>query len=190
MSGKREKGQYGYRDYHKKIQLAKVIFGAAMILVQAGARSFTDNEAAKNILTVMAILSVLPTANMASPLLASWKYKTPGRDFYDRVRVFEDRGLVLYDLIVTSKDQILAVDAAVVHPKGVFVFLRQDKADVKKAEKYLNDTFQAYRLDPNVKVIQDEKAFLKRIQGLKPAGGLEDDGSAEYGAGVLKSLSM
>ena len=55
MLGKREKGQYGYRDYHRKVQLAKVLFGAAMILIQAGARSFTDNEAAKNILAVIFI---------------------------------------------------------------------------------------------------------------------------------------
>lgn len=190
MLGKREKGQYGYRDYHRKVQLAKVLFGAAMILIQAGARSLTDNEAAKNILTVMAILSVLPTANIASPLLASWKYRTPGRDFYDRVRPFEDRGIILYDLILTSKEQILAADAAMVHPRGVFVYLNQEKADSKKAEKYLNDTFKARRLDPNVKVIREEKEFLKRISGLKPAGEMEDDGSAGYGAGVLKSLSM
>lgn len=190
MRGRREKGQYGYRDYHRKVQLAKVLLGAAMILLQAGARSFTDNEAAKNILTVMAILSVLPTANIASPLLASWRYKTPDRDFYDRVRPFEDRGLILYDLILTSKEQILAVDAAMIHPRGVFLFLNQEKTDAKKAEKYLNDTFKAHRLDPNVKVIQEEKGFLKRISGLKPADQLDDDGSVEYGAGVLKSLSM
>ena len=62
------KGQYGYRDYRKKKEILKVCFGAVMILIQLGARFLTDNEAWKNILTVMAILSVLPTANVASPL--------------------------------------------------------------------------------------------------------------------------
>ena len=76
VKGKKVKGQYGYRDYHRKIQLMKVLFGAAMILVQLLARNFTENQAARNVLTLMAILSVLPTANVASPLLASWKYKT------------------------------------------------------------------------------------------------------------------
>lgn len=91
MRGKPKKGQYGYRNYHRNLQLAKVIFGGAMILVQLGARKFTDNQAAKNILTVMAILSVLPTANVASSLLASWIYKTPGKEFYERVRLLRRR---------------------------------------------------------------------------------------------------
>ena len=32
MTGKRDKGQYGYRNYHRNVQLAKVIFGGVMIL--------------------------------------------------------------------------------------------------------------------------------------------------------------
>ncbi len=48
MKNKKEKGQYGYRDYHKKMQIVKVLFGGAMILVQLLARNFTDNQAAKN----------------------------------------------------------------------------------------------------------------------------------------------
>ncbi|MCI8515556.1 MAG: O-linked GlcNAc transferase-like protein [Hungatella sp.] len=190
MRGKPKKGQYGYRNYHRNLQLAKVIFGGAMILVQLGARKFTDNQAAKNILTVMAILSVLPTANVASSLLASWIYKTPGKEFYERVRLFEEKGLILYDLIITSKEQIMAMDAIMVHPLGVFALVSSPKTDGKKAEVFLNDIFKAHRLTPHVKVIKEERAFLKRLDSLRPAGELEDDGSLEYGADVLKHLSM
>lgn len=190
MSKKREKGQYGYRDYHRKVQLAKVIFGAAMILIQAGARGFTDNQAAKNILTVMAVLSVLPTANVASPLLASWKYRTLKREFYERVRPFETKGTILYDLILTSKEQIMAMDVIMVHPTGVFALCRDKKTDEKKAEKYLNNTWKAHGLDPDVKVMKDEKAFFKKLENLRPAGEPEDDNGVEYAAGLLKNLSM
>lgn len=190
MRGKIKKGQYGYRDYRRRVELMKALLGVAMILAQLAARGFTDNQAAKNILTVMAILSVLPMANVASPLLASWRYKTPAREFYERVRPFEEKGVILYDLILTSKEQIIAADAVMVHPRGVFVYLSQEKTDGGKAEKYLNNTFRERRLDPNVKVIKEEKAFLKRIGSLRPAGELEDDGSVDYGVTLLKSLSM
>ena len=190
MTNHKEKGQYGYRDDHRKVQLAKVLFGAAMILIQAGARNFTDNEAAKNILTVMAVLSVLPTANAASPLLASWKYKTPSRDFYERVKRREEKGLLLYDLIVTSKEQIIPIDAVLIHQTGVFAYVKDHKTGEKKAEAYLNHMFKAKGLDPCVKVIKDEQLFLKRLDTLKPIPESEDDGSVEYGARLLKSLSM
>lgn len=190
MKGKREKGQYGYRDFHRKVQMAKVIFGGAMILVQLFARNFTDNEAAKNILTVMAVLSVLPTANVASPLLASWRYRTPSREFYERMKKLEEKGAVLYDLIVTSKEQIMPLDAVLVHPQGVFALCTWEKADAGKTEKFLNEIFKSRRLDENVKVMRDEKAFLKKAGSLKPACELEDDGSVEYGVQILKGLSM
>lgn len=190
MGKGKEKGQYGYRDHRRKVQLAKVLFGAAMILLQAGARSFTDNEAARNILTVMAVLSVLPTANVASPLAASWKYKTPPIDFYERVSSRKEKGLLLYDLIVTSKEQIIPIEAVMVHQRGIFAYCSLEKLDIKKAQKYLNDTFKSQKLDPNVKLMRDEQAFLSCLDSLKPVPQSEDDGSVDYGARLLKSLSM
>ncbi len=100
---KYDKGQYGYRNHHKKAETGKVAFGAAMIIVQLAARNFVDSTAWKNILTVMAILSVLPTANVASPLLAGWRYKTPSEDFHRRVAGYEGRFSILYDLIITTE---------------------------------------------------------------------------------------
>ncbi len=190
MFEKRSKGQYGYRRYHRKIQLAKTIFGAAMILVQLSARMFTDNEAARNILTVMAILSVLPTANVASPLLASWRYVPMASELHEKLIPLEDKGILLYDLILTTKEQIIPADAAFVHPKAVLLYCPDGKLDAAKAEKALNGAFQLRKLDPIIKIISDEKQFLKRITGMKPASEYEDDGSVGYGADTLKSMSM
>lgn len=71
------KGEYGYRDSHKKMRVFLTGLLTAAILAQLIARSFTDSQATKNILTVMAILTVLPMANMASPLIASGNTALP-----------------------------------------------------------------------------------------------------------------
>ena len=89
MKNRKNKGEYGYRDYRRKVRTVMVAAGVAAILIQLAARGLTDNQAAKNILTVMAVLSVLPTANLASPLLASWRYRTPSEAFYQKVRAHE-----------------------------------------------------------------------------------------------------
>ena len=190
MKNRREKGQYGYRTCRKKIQILEVLFGVAMILIQLGARYVTDNQAAKNILTVMAILSVLPMANVASPLLAAWKYRTPPEEFYHQVQKYESACCILYDLILTSKEAIMPVDAAAVHPQGVYLYCSSAKTDCKKGEKFLNELFAAHRLDPKVKLIQDKKAFFNRLECLKPATEYEDDGSVEYTRELLKQISM
>ena len=145
---KAEKGQYGYRDSSRKMRLAVTAALALAVLAQVCWRFFVDSQAAKNIFTVMAILTVLPMANMAAPLLASWRYRTPSREY----------------------------------PKNL--------AYKAKAEKSLNALFAANKLDSHVKVIQEEGSFFCRLDSLKPMEGWEDDGSVEYGAGLLKSLSM
>ena len=187
MKGRREKGQYGYRDHRRKIETAKVIFGGAAILAQLLARNFTDNEAAKNILTVMAILSVLPAANAASPLLASWNLRTPSRGFYDRAQSFGDRGILLYDLILTSKEQIMPMDAVLVHPLGVFAYCTGKKVDVKKAEAFLEETFRQRGLGGKSRIIKDEEAFFKTRKSQAPAAVAQKE---EDQARALKAVSM
>ncbi len=186
---KREKGQYGYRDKMRKIRLAITLVLVAAILAQLGARWFTDNQAAKNILTVMAILTVLPMANMASPLLASWRYRTPPREFYEKVFPFEEKCRILYDLVLTTKEFVLPMDAIAVHPQGVYAYCTAKKKKPGEAEKALNELFKASRLEPNIRILWDEKSFLKRLDSLKPADG-EEDGVVGYEVDVLKSLSM
>lgn len=187
---RKHKGEYGYRDCHRMRQLCLVAFGVAMILVQLFARMFTDNQSARNILTVMAILSVLPTANLASPLLASWRYKTPHKDFYERVRVYEKDFVILYDLIMTTREFILPMDAVIVHPKGIFCYCTLSKVDSGKAESALNGLLEVQKLDPNMKIIKDEKHFFRRMDNLKPASEWKDDGSVECAVQFLKSMSM
>lgn len=187
---KAEKGQYGYRNRKKRIRLAITLFFAAAVIAQLAARSFTQDQAAKNILTVMAILTVLPMANIGSPLIASWKYRTPDYSFYEKVRPYETKMILLYDLILTTKEDIMPMDAIAVHPQGVFAYCTSSKLDTAKAEKALNDIFAGSRLDSNVKILREERSFLRRLDSLKPADSYEDDGSTAYAAALLKNLSM
>ena len=187
---KLDKGQYGSRNQGRRMRLAVTLVLAAAILAQLAARMLTDNQAAKNILTVMAILTVLPMANMASPLLASWKYRTLDASLYQKIRPYEAKTRILYDLILTTKEQVIPADAAAVHPMGVYLYVPVPGLDAARAEKGLNDLFSANRLDPHVKVIKDEKSFLRRLESLKPAAEYADDGSVDYAAGLLKNLSM
>ncbi len=185
-----EKGEYGYREQHKKQQLLLIFLGVLAILLQLGARRFTQQAAFQNILTVMAIVSVLPVANLAAPFLASFRYKTPGSDFYQALSPYEGQMAILYDLIITSKELIMPMDGVVVHPLGTFFYCSDPKLSIQKAEAFLNDFFCAQHLDPHAKVFTEEAAFFKRIASLKPSDGYEDDGSVAFTIRSLKNLSM
>ncbi len=187
---KKEKGQYGYRNNIRRMRLWITGILAVAILAQVLARFLTDNPSAKNILTVMAILTVLPMANMASPLLASWRYRTPAETFYQKVQPYESVCVILYDLILTTKEYVLPMDVIAVHPNGVYAYCTAVKKDKAKAEKSLNDLFTANRLEPKVKLIWEENSLWRRLECLKPADSFTDDGTVEYVVSLLKSLSM
>lgn len=189
-NAKPAKGQYGYRNYHKKIELLKILTGIGLILILLGVRMGVKETAWKNILTVSAILTVLPTANLASPFFASIRYRTPGEEFHQKLSAYEGKIPVLYDLILTSGEFILPMDGIFVHPTGVYCYCTNPKISVPKAEATFNQILRAHHLDPHMKIILEESAFWKRADSLKPAAEYEDDGSVDYTVKLLKNLSM
>ncbi|MCC8059372.1 MAG: O-linked GlcNAc transferase-like protein [Clostridiales bacterium] len=194
-----DKGRYGYRNHQHRVRLFITLLLAAAILAQLIARQLTSNSAAKNILTAMAILTVLPMANMASPLLAAWKYRTPPRTFYERLLPYEDTLVLIYDLIVTTERTILPLDAIAVHVGGVYAFCSAAKIDAAKAEKELSAYFGANHWNVHIKIFVDEHAFFRRLEQLKTADstivkdsatGIVDNGAITEIVRLLKNLSM
>lgn len=185
-----KKGQYGYRTSMHRMRLCMTSVLAAAVLLQLLARNWTQQQAARNILTVMAILTVLPMANMAAPLIASWRYKTAPQAFYQRVKTYEPQTMLLYDLIVTTKEQVIPLDAVAVHPQGVFAYCSQPRINIDQAEKALQTLFSANRLQYRIRLFCDERSFFRRLDSLKPSSEWEDDGSLALAASLISSQSM
>ncbi len=185
-----KKGEYGYRDQRKRDRLLITAAIAAVIAGELWIRSAVSDSTLKTLLTVTAILTVLPMANIASPLLASWKYRTIDRQLNERLKAYEGQFRILYDLVLTTKEQVIPLDAVIVHPMGVFAFCTDEKLDGKKAEKGLNAIFTGVRLDPSIRIIRDPAAFQRRLDSLKPENEFEDDGVVDYEVQTLLSLCM
>lgn len=185
-----EKGDYGYRTSHKKKQIRNIVLFLIAIAALLIARPFIPRSEIKNLATISAILLVLPMANLASPLVASWKIRETPEDFHAEVMPYEAKFPVLYDLIITNTDLIMPIDAAVIHPSGVYLFCPDKKVDTKKAEKFLNEILVGWKLDGNAKVMTEKKNYLNRLASLKEVTEEEDDGSAAYVRKVLVGLSM
>lgn len=167
--------------------MAVFAFVIAALLI---ARFFITWEDLRKMTMITAILLVLPMANLASPLIAAWKIKETPEDFYNEVKPYEKKFPVLYDLIITNTDLIMPVDSAVIHPTGVYLFCPNKNIDTKKAEKFLNEILEGWKLDKNAKVMVEKKNYLNRIASLKEVTEEDDDGSVDYVKKVLLGLSM
>lgn len=185
-----KKGMYGYRSAHKKNQILIVLLFLSVIAALLVARQLITWDSLRNLVTISAILTVLPMANLASPLVASWKIAETPADFYEACRPYEEKFPVLYDLIITSSELIIPIDVSVIHPTGVYMFCPVKTADTKKAEKFLNEMLVGWKLDGNVKIMTEKKNYLNRLATLKPVTEEDDDGSTPHVEKLLKSLSM
>ena len=181
-----EKGTYRYRTAHKKRQLFFVVLFILAIVAQLVLRNFITEQIYKNLVTISAILTVLPMAN----LVVAARIPEVPEEFHNACVPYEEKFPILYDLIITSNDLIMPVDAAVVHPTGVYLYCPNKNVDRKKAEKFLNEMLVGWKLDGNAKIMNEEKKFLRRLSELKTVTEEEDDGSAPHVLKLLKSLSM
>ena len=185
-----EKGVYGYRDYFKRKRMLYIGLMACAIAVLMVVRFTTPNRTLHILSIISAVLIAIPLANLATPLVAVWKYRTPEPEFAEKMKPYEEKAKILYDLIITTTTSVLPMDALVIHPTGIYGYNRNPKADVKSSEKELNRTLEVMHLDPNMHIISDWKTFEKRLESLKPASEYEDDGSTDYAVEVITKMSM
>lgn len=185
-----EKGQFGYRTAHRKKQIKTIAGFLAVIGILLVSRTWIPREDIDNLVTISAILLVLPMANLASPMFAAWKIQQTPEDLHQKLLSYEEHFPVLYDLIITSHDFIMPIDAAVVHPTGVYLYCPVKSMEVRKGEKFLNEMLIGWKLDGNAKIMLDQARYLEQIASLKEVTEEEDDGSAPHVVKLLKSLSM
>ena len=187
---KPEKGCWGYRRHFRRMRMLGIGILAVLIVIFLLTRRFTDNRSLYIISTIGAVVAVIPAANLAAPLLATWRFTTPPREFYEAYRKYEEKFPILYDLTLTTKEDIMPIDVMVVHPTGYYGLCVNGKGQEKRAEEKQKLMLEASRLDPRMHVIKDRRVFDKRLQTLKPASEYEDDGTQDYAQEVLKKLSM
>ena len=160
--GDMDKGKYGYRTFYKKKMGIIIALFIIAILAQYIASKVVSNKALGNILIVMSILTVLPMANLLSPYIVAFKYKTPPKEEYEKIKKFEDRGIMLYDLTLTTKDKVIGADYCLIRENDIFLYspITKDKTEKKALEKNLNSKIK-------INVYYDISTFIRELEKLK-----------------------
>lgn len=160
-----EKGQYGYIEYRKKVQLIKVLIVLAIIaaLLIAGIIIYGTRN---NICTVIAIISVLPMAKFLVTLLVVVKHKKPDERCYQELKEAGDKLILLSDCIMSCKDKVVYVDFAIVTDSCIYCYTKDSQFDVAYFEKNVAEFIKSCGDTVNVKLLKDFESFKKRVQSL------------------------
>ena len=177
----KKKGEYGYRKYFKIKNGIMIGFFIIVILVLFIASKHTKENMSR-ILLVSSILMVLPMANLLSPFLVVFKYRSCE---YDPVRPYLEDKHFLFDIILTMKEQVMPLDIIYIDEEKIFSVL-SNKADKRKTEDFIKERMKLGGISVNVKVcesINELKKFIKASQN-------EENNKLNEIRAILKSLSV
>ena len=160
MAGK-EKGEFGYLNYRKKLNLIKMIVSfavvAAVLII-----GFIVYKTRANIFTVAAIVLVLPAAKMAVAYFVVLPHKPADNELESKSGSLG----VYYDLIFSNSKKPIGTQAVVVSDAAVIALTNENNADKKLFETSLKDFMANDSRNVNVTLYNDEKSFLSRVSTL------------------------
>ncbi len=205
---RKNKGEFGYLSYKKKTETIKTIlyFLVPLSLFLAG---ILTTGTKKNLLTIVAVLGILPASKNAVLLIMYLKSKGLTEELHDKIgKALENMKQdgraevlshldLLYEMVFTTHDVTYEVPALFLYAGSVCGYLKTGKAPKGKdtqtlladLEKHLETSLKKEGVAANVKMFDSEDAFLRRLNELKPLERAADAPNQATGR-ILKQITL
>ena len=177
----KKKGEYGYRKYFKIKNGIIIGFFVFIILLLFISSKLTKNADISRILLVSSILTVLPMANLLSPFLVVFKYKSFE---YEKIKEYLEDKHFLFDIILSMKEQVIPLDIIYINEERIFGIL-SNKADKSKTEEFIKERMKIGGIKVSVKICDSFSEMKKFVQS-KDA----NDKNLDEIRAIFKSLSV
>ena len=168
-----EKGQPGYIKAQKQklLMFTIVEFAIVAALLLLG---YFQTGTKLNLLTAVAVLGCLPASQMLVEFIAIAPYKAIDSEKYKET---EEKAALLttaYDMVITSKEKIMPVDAIVISGNTVCGYASNPKTDEAKAATHIKETLRQNHMDKvAVKIFSDYVAFISRAEGMNSIAAID-----------------
>lgn len=188
-----QKGDPGYLDHKKRIEIIRTIiyFGIVAAVFLLG---YSQTHTRRNILTVVAILGCLPAAKALVGVITRFPYSSIDRKKADEIRSKTGLLTVCYDMVITSRESIMPVDCIVISGHTIFGYTHYEKVNAEEFSKHIRSILaQNQYTGLTVKVLNQYKPFLARIEGLNNIAAVEREDTKEKEEairGIILNISM
>lgn len=188
-----KKGEFGYL---KKQAVRTGLFVLLLVIMSAGLflLGFKLTGDSKNLLTVAAVLGMLPAAKVLVSMImymCAEKYSCSKNDKDEISAFLGDYELYGYDFYLTSYNSFFPIIAATCAKGTLICYMAQTKkATANACEDHIEEYMKKNSISGvNVKVFTDRKKFMERLKALS-----EDEYEAEEkeqaAFALLKSLTL
>ena len=176
FSGDNFKGTYMYLDIQRKYEIARTIiyYALSTAIFLTG---YISTGSKKNLLTIVAVLGVLPASKSLVSVIMFLRYKS----FKEKI---ECEGILnAYDMIFTSEKINYRVSHLCVSDNCIIGYSEDPKFDENKFKDHVTSILAIENFkNLTVKVFTDKKSYLNRISSLKPSEGKDE--------GIMKTLKQ
>lgn len=165
-----KKGQFGYIKYRRNFHLifSVILYAMAVALYIAGIKTTGDN---KNVLTIVAILGVLPASQSLVTTILGFRAKCCSKELHEKIEAkVDDTMISLYDLYFTTYDKNYPISHIVLKNNCLCGVMENTKHSVNDFEKYLEETFTKNGIKGfSVKIFEHSmnEKYLNRLEELK-----------------------
>lgn len=186
-----QKGTYGYLNWQKKVETIKTILLFSMALAIFGVGYITTGTK-ENLLTVVAVASVLPAAKQMTTTVLYYKYPSGNEESYKRIQKEVKNATCLSDIVITSYDKITELLHVAVLGNTIIAFSHKEKTEEKSGAEFIKQTLErnGYK-GISVKIYKDEKSYITRLKEMQE--NLEKERkikNEEEIASVIKAISI
>lgn len=162
------KGSYGYFKQKRTWEILKTIlmFAVAFSLFFAG---FNVTGSKANLLTVVAVLGMLPSSKSAVSMIMYLKYHGCGSELYEKLtKEFGQFEQVLhaYDYVFTTYKVNYEVPSIVVKSGNVCGICQKKDADLNELNKHIAQILSQNGYKANVKIFPQTEPYFARIRQL------------------------
>lgn len=160
------KGMYGYIEYNKTRSLRKASVGLSLIII-IFVTGLILTKTRLNWFTFAAVMCALPVGKMVVALIMAWPHRSMPVEEYNRIKETENELCMLYDLVITSYENVMQIDSLALLNNTICAFSKDAKLDTKAASKYIKEILANNGYGCSIKIYQDLDSYLTRLNEFK-----------------------
>lgn len=170
-----QKGTPGYLNYKRKVEIIRTViyFGIVAAIFFLG---YFQTGTRLNLLTVVAVVGVLPSAKALVGVIARFPYKSIDSDMASDIASRTEHLTVCYDMVITSEEKIMPVDCIVISGHNIFGYTHYKKVDLNMLAKHIKQILELNHFKGlGVKILNEYKPFITRAEGLDNIAAVEKE---------------
>ncbi|MDD2980490.1 MAG: hypothetical protein PHN80_11000 [Hespellia sp.] len=187
------KGEPGYLKSQRTLEIIKAVVAFALVLAVFLA-GYLHTHTKANLMTVVAILGCLPASKVMVGVITRFPYQSIDAEKANEIRSKTENLMVIYDMIITSREKIMPVDCIVIFGHTVCGYTCSEKMDLNYINGYIKEMLGQNQIQKvSVKIFHDYVKFFTRAEGMNSMAAIDQPEEREIEERIrqlILSISM